>query len=54
MELHEEVLKVLQELATSMKTNHRYQSEFRQVRNKLLVSLIPFFITEYYFLTLGH
>ena len=29
-EIHEEILKVLHELHTAMKTNHTYQSEFRQ------------------------
>ncbi|XP_059099709.1 SLIT-ROBO Rho GTPase-activating protein 1-like isoform X3 [Tigriopus californicus] len=34
-EIHEEVLKVLHELHTTMKTHHAYQSEFRQSENKL-------------------
>lgn len=36
-EIHEEVLKVLHELHTAMKTHHTYQSEFRQAENKLQV-----------------
>ena len=36
-EIHEEVLKVLHELHTAMKTHHNYQSEFRQAENKLQV-----------------
>merc|ERR1711997_1064935 len=34
-EIHEEVLKVLHELHTAMKTHHNYQSEFRQAESKL-------------------
>merc|ERR1711976_48971 len=34
-EIHEEVLKVLHELHTAMKTHHNYQSEFRSAENKL-------------------
>ena len=37
-EIHEEVLKVLHELHTAMKTHHNYQTEFRQAENKLQVS----------------
>ena len=36
-EIHEEVLKVLHELHTAMKTHHNYQSEFRQAESKLQV-----------------
>jgi len=36
-EIHEEVLKVLHELHTAMKTHHTYQAEFRQAENKLQV-----------------
>merc|ERR1719471_101500 len=36
-EIHEEILKVLHELHTAMKTNHTYQSEFRQAESKLAV-----------------
>merc|ERR1719264_1601263 len=36
-EIHEEVLKVLHELHTAMKTHHTYQSEFRQAESKLAV-----------------
>ena len=36
-EIHEEVLKVLHELHTAMKTHHAYQSEFRQAESKLQV-----------------
>jgi SLIT-ROBO Rho GTPase activating protein len=36
-EIHEEVLKVLHELHTAMKTHHNYQSEFRQAETKLQV-----------------
>jgi len=36
-EIHEEVLKVLHELHTAMKTHHTYQSEFRQAESKLQV-----------------
>ncbi len=36
-EVHEEVLKVLHELHTAMKTHHTYQTEFRQAENKLQV-----------------
>ena len=38
-EIHEEVLKVLHELHTAMKTHHNYQSEFRQAESKLQVRL---------------
>ncbi len=38
-EIHEEVLKVLHELHTAMKTHHTYQTEFRQAENKLQVGL---------------
>merc|ERR1719460_831168 len=34
-EIHEEVLKVLHELHTAMKTHHNYQSEFRQAESNL-------------------
>ena len=34
-EIHEEVLKVLHELHTAMKTHHNYQAEFRQSEAKL-------------------
>ena len=37
-EIHEEVLKVLHELHTAMKTHHTYQSEFRQAESKLQVA----------------
>ncbi len=37
-EIHEEVLKVLHELHTAMKTHHTYQSEFRQAESKLQVN----------------
>jgi SLIT-ROBO Rho GTPase activating protein len=40
-EIHEEVLKVLHELHTAMKTHHTYQSEFRQAESKLAVSSHP-------------
>ena len=36
-EIHEEVLKVLHELHTAMKTHQNYNSEFRQAENKLQV-----------------
>jgi len=36
-EIHEEILKVLHELHTAMKTNHTYQSEFRLAESKLAV-----------------
>ena len=36
-EIHEEVLKVLHELHTAMKTHHTYQSEFRVSESKLQV-----------------
>ena len=36
-EIHEEVLKVLHELHTAMKTHQTYQSEFRQAENKLQI-----------------
>jgi len=36
-EIHEEVLKVLHELHTAMKTHHTYQSEFRQAESRLQV-----------------
>jgi hypothetical protein len=36
-EIHEEVLKILHELHTAMKTHHNYQSEFRQAETKLQV-----------------
>ena len=36
-EIHEEVLKVLHELHTAMKTHQNYQAEFRQAENKLQV-----------------
>ena len=39
-EIHEEVLKVLHELHTAMKTHHNYQSEFRQAEAKLQVKNI--------------
>ena len=39
-EIHEEVLKVLHELHTAMKTHHNYQSEFRQAESKLQVRLL--------------
>ena len=38
-EIHEEVLKVLHELHTAMKTHHNYQTEFRQAENKLQVAI---------------
>ena len=41
-EIHEEILKVLHELHTAMKTNHTYQSEFRQAESKLAVRLTRF------------
>lgn len=34
-ETHEEMLRVLHELHTTMKTYHAYQGEFRQAENKL-------------------
>ena len=36
-EIHEEVLKVLHELHTAMKTHQTYQSEYRQAENRLQV-----------------
>ena len=36
-EIHEEVLKVLHELHTAMKTHHNYQTEFRTAESKLQV-----------------
>ena len=39
-EIHEEVLKVLHELHTAMKTHHNYQSEFRSAENKLQVIIL--------------
>ena len=36
-EIHEEVLKVLHELHTAMKTHHSYQTEFRTAESKLQV-----------------
>ena len=38
-EIHEEVLKVLYDLHTAMKTHHTYQSEFRLAESKLQVCL---------------
>jgi hypothetical protein len=43
-EIHEEVLKVLHELHTAMKTHHNYQSEFRQAENKLQVRFSVSFV----------
>ncbi|KAL0278858.1 UNVERIFIED_CONTAM: hypothetical protein PYX00_000549 [Menopon gallinae] len=37
-ETHEEILRVLHELHTTMKTYHAYQAEFRQAENKLRVA----------------
>ena len=37
-EIHEEVLKVLHELHTAMKTHHNYQSEYRLAETKLQVN----------------
>ena len=39
-EIHEEVLKVLHELHTAMKTHHSYQTEFRTAESKLQVCSI--------------
>ena len=39
-EIHEEILKVLHELHTAMKTNHTYQSEFRQGDDNRLAKLL--------------
>ena len=49
-EIHEEVLKVLHELHTAMKTHHNYQSEFRSAENKLQVIILFLVIkTSVYF-----
>ena len=45
-EIHEEVLKVLHELHTAMKTHHNYQSEFRQAESKLQVRYKYIFFCE--------
>jgi len=37
-ETHEEILRVLHELHTTMKTYHSYQGEYRQAENKLRIT----------------
>jgi SLIT-ROBO Rho GTPase activating protein len=37
-ETHEEILRVLHELHTTMKTYHSYQGEYRQAENKLRIA----------------